>query len=105
MQYLVILILIFWAAFGEPKKNIANSFYEFEAAPWETVDAFFYPDSNDLTQYQKQTGFNSVDECRDWVFSMAQQINDASMLRSDYECGIEIIDQLYDLSIYRTTVK
>ena len=43
MHYLVILILIFWAVFGEPKKNIANSFYEFEAAPWETVDAFFIP--------------------------------------------------------------
>lgn len=62
---LIILIAIgLWFWFGDPLKTVANWFWESNAAPWETVDAFYYPNRNDLTQFQKMPGLNSVDECR-----------------------------------------
>jgi hypothetical protein len=40
MQYLIIFAVGLWFLRGDPPKSIANMFWEDEAAPWETVDAY-----------------------------------------------------------------
>ena len=99
------LILVLWFIFGEPAKDTANWFWENEPAPWETVDAYFYPNRNNLDIVESNTGLSSIDECRDWVNRQASIRNDPNMTRSDYECGIEHIDDWGGLKVYRTTTK
>ena len=84
---------------------IANWFWEYEAAPWETVDAFYYPDQNDLSKFQQILGLGSVDVCRNAVRSMAASYGDPNLTMGDYECGIEVIDNLGGIDIYRTSTR
>lgn len=103
---LIILIAIgLWFWFGDPPKTMANWFWESDAAPWETVDAFYYPNRNDLTQFQKMPGLNSVDECRSWVRSTASINGDSGIMRGDYECAIEVVYSFAGISVYRTTTR
>ncbi|MBT6691178.1 hypothetical protein HOB10_02520 [Candidatus Parcubacteria bacterium] len=43
---------------------------------------YYYPDSNDLEYYKTSFGFESLEDCRDWALSIA---NDNE--NWDYECG------------------
>ncbi len=49
MPWIVIAAIGLWFFFGTPAKTLANWFWTDSAAPWETVDAFYYPDRSDLT--------------------------------------------------------
>ena len=90
-----------------PQKTVADLFYAEDAAPWETVDAFYYPDRTDLTLDQRQIGLADVAGCRDAVRSMAALNNDPQLLRGDYECGVGRIDkpEYAGVSVYRITVR
>lgn len=95
-----------WIIFGSPKKDIANWFYKESAAPWETVDAFYYPDKNDLNALKMMYGLNSVQACRDWVYREAAANGDAKLLKGDYECGIgRLSNEHYGIPIYRTDTR
>jgi hypothetical protein len=105
MRTAILIAIALWFIFGNAPMNIADMFWEEEAAPWETVDAFYYPDRNDLTQFQQTTDLDSVDDCRAWVSSAAALNGDPSLFRGDYECGIEVVDSLGSISVYRNTVR
>jgi hypothetical protein len=105
MPVLIMIAIALWFLFGDPKKVMANWFFESEAAPWETVDAFYYPSKMDLSIVETMTNFESVDACRSWVYIKAAVNNDSSMERGDYECGVGFLESSYGLSVYRLTVR
>lgn len=39
-----------WFWLGDPPKDAANWFWPDSPAPWEQVDAVYYPDNSDLTK-------------------------------------------------------
>lgn len=94
-----------WFVFGDPPRAVANWWWPEAAAPWETVDAFFYPDRNNLSLVDQQSGLASVDACRDWVNQAAYAHGDPDMQRSDWECGLGEPTDWNGLSVYRGTVK
>lgn len=105
MPILIFLIVGAWFFWGDPPKTVANWFWENEAAPWETVDAFYYPDRSDLSKFQKVSGLSSVDSCRTAVRAMAAKNPNVGFVRDDYECGIEILYNLGGIDIYRTDTR
>ena len=76
-----------------------------DAAPWETVDAYFYPDRSNLEKFERQDGLESVDACKMWVNAAAARANDSSIRRGDYQCGVGESDSLAGMKIYRVVVK
>ncbi|MBB5539534.1 hypothetical protein [Rhizobium giardinii] len=87
------------------QKTIANVLYEEDAAPWETVDAFYYPDRGDLTVHQAAYGLENVAACRSAVNAMARLNNDPSLTRGDYECGVGKLSDFASIGVYRLTVR
>ena len=85
MPLIILLAIGVWFMFGDPPKTVVNWFWESDAAPWETVDAFYYPNRNDLTQFQKMPGLNSLDDCRNSVRSITAKNGDSGIIRGDYE--------------------
>ncbi len=105
MFWLFLAAIGAWFYFGDPPKDVANQFWKNDAAPWETVDAYYYPNRNDLSQHQKMTGLSSVEDCRNWVRSVAARNGDSGVLRGDYECAIEVVDTFGGLFVYRVTTR
>jgi hypothetical protein len=105
MPLLIIIAIGLWFAFGDPAKTVANWFWEDGPAPWESVDAFYYPNRSDLTAHMEMTGFDDVDACRIWVRRTAVAHGDALLMRGDYECGVGKIESDYGLNVYRITVR
>lgn len=105
MPWIILAAIGLWFLFGTPAKTVADWFWAESAAPWETVDAFYYPDRSDLTISLSQRGLTSVQECRDWVYASAALRDDPTMIRGDYECGVEQLDTLGGLTVYRITVR
>lgn len=105
--WLVLIVLVIgWFLLGNPSKDFANWFWPNDAAPWETVDAFFYPDRGDLLKFITQRDFGDLEACRDWVSAQAIAHNDPMMDRADYECGVGYIESGGGgLRIYRITVR
>jgi len=104
MQGFVILALILWFVFGDPGRTIAGWFWEYDAAPWERVDAFYYPDKSNLEKFQQHSNVGGVEECRTWVNAMASANGDPNLRRGDYECGVGEPKDKYGMKVYRTTV-
>lgn len=105
MPILIFAALLAWWAFGDPAKSVAGWFWPSDAAPWEKVDAFYYPDRTDLSRHTLMPGLSKADDCRMWVRQEAAFLNDPGMVRGDYECGIGKISNEYDLAVYRLTVR
>jgi len=100
---IAILSLLIWAALGDPVQTVANWLWPRSPAPWESVDAIYYPDkANPLVSVDNQD-VGSLTRCRAWVISVAKQ-NDPGLQRSDYQCGI---GHRYSegLNIYRLVVR
>lgn len=68
------------------------------------VDAFYYPDRYDLTNFKASYDVGSVDACRDWVHAKAFELNDRGIRRGDYECGIGP-KQKYGTTVYDKTTR
>jgi hypothetical protein len=106
MPAFIAIGMILWAIFGSPKKDLANWLYEYEPAPWETVDAFYYPDNNNLAKHSAAYGLKSLDECRKWVSGQAAAYNDPNFSRSSYLCWIGKTDEEFaGMKIYRTNAR
>lgn len=100
----VAIALWFWL--GDPGRTVASWFWEYEAAPWERVDAFYYPDRSNLAEVKSRLEVGSLEECRDWVYSMAAVNNDPSLMKGDYECAVgEPKSQSGFYNVYRITVR
>ncbi len=76
-------------------------------APWEEVDAFYYPDASDLTAHEESRKVGNLEACRDWAFGRAELYGDPDMRRSTYECGIgpHKRSDFGGLTVYRRTVQ
>ena len=74
---------------------------------WCQVDAFYYPDRNDLTVHQEFLDVGSIQDCRDIVYEAAAANGDPDMSRGDYECGVGPRSAEFGegLRVYRETVK
>ncbi len=105
MRWIILLIPIAWFLLTDPTKRLANWFWPNSPAPWETVDAFYYPDRGDLLSYENARGFATLDECRDWVLSQARLNGDPRILNGDYECGFGQVGTFGDLIVYRQTAQ
>jgi hypothetical protein len=103
--FIFLAIVGAWIIFGSPSTTVAEWFWPDDASPWETVDAFYYPNRNDLTFHLAGYDFQTVQACREWIFRIANQNGDPNILRGDYECGIGKIRNFGDIGVYRDTVK
>jgi len=99
------LITIVWAIFGSPRTTIAGWIWPETAALWEKVDAYYYPDRNNLSVHRASYNVGGMDQCRQWVFSEAARLGDTGLKRGDYECGVGEIERIGDLTVYRITAK
>jgi len=105
MRWIILIAVVLWFVFGEPGKNLADWIWEDTAAPWEEVDAFYYPDKSNLSIVHSSKGLESVDECRRWVSNAANENNDPNLERGDYECGVGFLEYFGELRVYRKTVR
>ena len=72
----------------------------------EQVDAYYYPDRNDLTAHQVFENVGAFEACVDMVYAAAALNNDPDMQRGDYECGIGPTGDMFGpVKIYRVTRK
>jgi|SRR3989344_4009942 len=81
-------VVILWFVFGNPLETVAGWFWTENPAPWEQVNAFYYPDRGNLTIDRRELNIGTLEACRDWVNAQAIADGDSSQTRSDYECGV-----------------
>jgi hypothetical protein len=105
LQWAIIIGLALWFLFGTPVRTIANWFWPDSAAPWEEVDAFYYPNRYDLTEHQQVLAVGSVDNCRTVVYAIAAGRDDPRLERGDHECGVGDAGDLGGIRVYRLTVR
>lgn len=87
LKWIVGMILIFWILSAIPL-FLTSVFWSESNAPWESVDAFYYPDANNLAEWESEMNVGSVQACRDWVEDSAAAKGDSNLERGDYECGV-----------------
>ncbi len=98
--------LILWAIFGSPMHDLAEWFYKYKPAPWEKVDAIYYPDNDNRAKHSIAAGLSSLDECRTWANSQASADNDPYFIRSSYLCWIgKTNEEFAGMQVYRTNAK
>lgn len=105
MQWILVVVAILWVVLGNPKKDLASWFWSESAAPWEQVDAVYYPDRSDLSEYEIRRDVGGLDACRDWAYFRAENNDDGNFQRGDYECGIGKLDAWEGMTVYRITVR
>jgi hypothetical protein len=70
------------------------------------VDAFYYPNRNDLTEVVEFIDVGSVDECRRVVRAAAAERNDPDLVLGDYECGVNPTGGSFGgMKVYEETVR
>lgn len=105
MAPIIVILLVVWVIFGTPLKDMANGFWSESVAPWESVDAYYYPDRYDLTNTVTASNVGGLEDCRAWVDYQARLKDDPGILRGDYECGVGEAENLGDLKVYRITAR
>lgn len=85
--------------------TIAGWFWPKSPAPWETVDAFYYPSKTNLPIDRREYDMPSMESCRRWVFQQAALNGDPKLERGDYECGVGLVRNVGDLRIYRLSLR
>ena len=72
----------------------------------DQVDAYYYPNINDLTVHEVALDVGSVEGCREAIQRMAANYNDPALERGDYECGIGPKEAYGSgIMVYKETVK
>lgn len=102
---LALLLPIGWLILGSPADDVAGWVWGDKPAPWESVDAFYYPDRLDLSIHREYRAVGGLNECRAWVAAIARAMEDPRLARGDYECGIGFIRNVGDLKMYRVTAR
>ena len=64
-----------WFAIGTPASDVASWIWGDRPAPWETVDAFYYPNRNNLSHDERRLNVGSLDACRAWVAATAAPVS------------------------------
>jgi hypothetical protein len=81
----IVLALIGWLVFGQ---DITNWYWPNEPAPWERVDAVYYPKKGRLMMSIENYDVRGPPQCRAWVRSAAATENDPGSERGDSECSV-----------------
>ena len=102
MPFVIFALLAMWFLFGTPSKNVANWFWEYEAAPWEAVYAIYYPDRQDLSKQIGPHQTDDADGCRKWSRLQAIRHDDPGFRRGDFMCYAGEASNFHGLSVYRT---
>ena len=97
--------LIVWGGLGNPGETIAGWISPHSPAPWESVDAFYYPDKNNPTISIGNPDVGGLAQCRTWASSAAAKQNDPQLARGDYECGVGYLTSQGSLNRYRLIVR
>jgi hypothetical protein len=105
MHWLVAVALVAGFIFGDPKTTVANWFWSEKNAPWETVDAFYYPDRSNLAKFIHMERLPDVDACRVAVRSVAAQHSDPRVIRGDYICAVGKPMMWMGVFVYRMKVR
>jgi hypothetical protein len=105
ISILGILGLIVWGALGNPTQTIAGWIWPHSLAPWESVDAFYYPDKSNLSVSLENHDVGGLAQCRTWVYSVARKQKDPQLERGDYHCRVGQLDAQGSLNSYRFTVR
>lgn len=79
--------------------------YPDTAAPWETVDGTYWPDSSSISLLKSKTGFETVEECRKWARWWASKNKDDAFIRGSYICAIGPAHDQEHQGHYRLKVK
>ena len=101
IKFVLLTLAIHYLVFGYPMKDLGNLFWPEDAAPWETVDVFYYPDARDPSRFETATGLASREQCRDWAYAAAARNRDPELAQGDYECGIGRVDKFESVTVYR----
>jgi hypothetical protein len=97
--------LIVWGILGNPTQTIAGWSWPHSPAPWEAVDAFYYPDKNNPTISSGNPDVGGLAQCRTWANSLARKQEDPQLKWGDYHCGVGYLDAQGSLTSYRLTVR
>jgi hypothetical protein len=97
--------LIVWGILGNPTQTIAGWLWPHSPAPWEGVDAYYYPDKSNQTVSINSRDVGSLARCRTWAKSAAAKQNDPQLERGDYHCGVGYPVSQDSLNSYRLTVR
>ena len=97
--------LIVWGVLGNPAETIAGWISPHGPAPWESVDAFYYPDKSNLSVSLENHDVGGLAQCRTWVNSVARKQKDPQLERGDYHCRVGHPDAQGSLNSYRFTVR
>jgi len=97
--------LIVWGILGNPTQTIAGWLWPHSPAPWEHVDALYYPDKNNLAVSLDNLDVGGLAQCRTWANSVARKQKDPQLERGDYHCGVGYPVSQDSLNSYRLTVR
>jgi len=106
MMRVVLMIAAAFTLTGcNPKNEVASLFWPESPAPWETVDAYYYPDADRMWELERLEGFATVSACKVWAWDQAMVRGDTMMKRGAYECGFGAYGYLGLKPIYRVVTQ
>jgi hypothetical protein len=89
-----------------PRKSLVLTVICLAGCKESQVDAFYYPNKNDLTKHEFFSNVGSVENCRAIVQQAAARRNDPGLQRGDYECGVDPTGEDFgEIKVYKDTVK
>jgi hypothetical protein len=88
ITWLALLAVFVWASLGDPVGCLAAWLWPGGPAPWESVDAIYYPDKANRFAAMEHPGFRDIADCRAWVSSVAASRRDPGLRRGYYECAV-----------------
>ena len=93
-QHMVAAVIAFcavftgWWMFGDPRQVLAHHAFPDRPAPWEAVNAVYFPDREDRATKLVRPRFVSMQECRNWIYREATRAGDPRLRRGDWACEI-----------------
>jgi hypothetical protein len=105
LKWIVVAVVMVWIAFGSLASDVAGLIWGHQPAPWESVDAFYYPDRYNLGRSERGVNVGGLEACRAWVARAAAQLNDPQIRRGDYECGVGYLRDFGGVRVYRVTTR
>jgi len=99
-------IVALWALFGQPSQTIANWFWPYKPAPWESVTAAYYPNYDEEPEREELLpGLSTIEECQAWASGKASARPKSETSNWSYLCWIGTPRMFGSLKVYRTNAK
>jgi hypothetical protein len=105
ISILGILGFMVWTVLGSPIQTVTGWIWPHSPAPWEAVDAFYYPNKSNLAVSLENHDVGGLAQGRTRASSAAAKQDDPQLERGDYECGVGYLTSQRSLNRYRLTVR